>query len=65
MEKYFQLNKAFAMRGWRDLEYTLQHQASGRVFYLSKAAADAVFLTFNGISADSPAMLPFHRQFLT
>ena len=63
-EKYFQLSKGFAMRGWRDLEYTLQHQSSGRVFYLPKSAADAVFLAFNGISANSPAMLPMHRQVL-
>ena len=63
-EKYFQLSKGFAMRGWRDLEYTLQHQSSGRVFYLTKPAADALFLAFNGISVNSPAMLPFHRQVL-
>ena len=64
-EKYFQLSKNFAMRGWRDLEYTLQHQPSGRVFYLPKSAADAVFLAFNGIPVNSPAMLPLHRQVLT
>ena len=62
--KYFQLSENFAMRGWRDLEYTLQHQSSGRVFYLTKPAADALFLAFNGISVNSPAMLPFHRQVL-
>ena len=53
------------MRGWRDLQYTLQHQPSGRVFYLPKSAADAVFLAFNGIPVNSPAMLPLHRQVLT
>ena len=63
-EKYFQLSKSFAMRGWRDLEYTLQHQSSGRVFYLPKSAADALFLAFNGIAVNSPAMLSFHRQVL-
>ena len=64
-EKYFQLSKSFAMRGWRDLEYTLQHQSSGRVYYLTKSAADAVLLAFNGIAVNSPAMLPMHRQVLT
>ena len=64
-EKYFRLSGQFAMRGWRDLQYTLQHQPSGRVFYLPKSAADAVFLAFNGIPVNSPAMLPLHRQVLT
>jgi radical SAM protein with 4Fe4S-binding SPASM domain len=64
-EKYFNLSKSFAMRGWRDLEYNLQHQPSGRVFYLPKSAADAVLLAFNGIPVNSPAMLPLHRQVLT
>ena len=63
-EQYFQLSTVFAMRGWRDLEYTLKHQSSGRVFYLTKAAADALFLAFNGIAVNSPAMLPMHRQVL-
>lgn len=63
-EKYFRLFDIFAARGWRDLEYTLQHQLSGTTFYLPKGAADALFLALNGISYNSPAMLPFYRRIL-
>ncbi len=60
--QYFQLNPELLLRGWEDIKHALVNSRNGDFIYLTRKAADALELTWNGVALDSPAMLPGYRQ---
>lgn len=62
--QFFKLKDGFALRSWSDVPQAVQELRSGRALFVPKAATDAVELAMNGIPADSPVMLPTHREAL-
>lgn len=61
---YFQLNPELSLRGWRDVKRALR-RPDGAVCVLPQAALDAIELAWAGIPANSPAMLPTQREWLS
>ncbi len=62
--QYFKLAPELLLRGWRDMKYGFVNWKEGGIVGLTRPVADALELAWNGISIDSPVMLPSYRKAL-
>lgn len=60
---YFQLNPDLKLRGWLDIRHALQGR-TGMLHILPQAAVDAIELSWTGIPANYPIMLPAQQEAL-